>query len=198
MKNLQIPEGGTRDIVSEKNLSKIQQSRSTIMTLPEMEAHIERWGFSFIRAKVLVFNPDSKKILMVEEKRARVNGKWEDVHDVWNFPGGSLQAPTEDLFSAACREVREETKCDIELTGFIGVEQRMLEDDPCVTFLFVGEYRGEIPGELDSKEIWRVAWLSKVEIEQLYLNNKMRSGELNDRMLRQYESALDLSMVTFR
>lgn len=185
--------------MSENIFSQIQQERSAIMKTPEMEAHIARWGFPFVRAKVLVVNRDGK-FLVVEEKRARIEGVWRSVRDFWNFPGGSMLDPTENILYTASREVLEETKHDIVLTGFIGVEQRVLVHDPCVTLMFTGEYRGDYEDEtkINSKEIWRAVWLTEAEIRQLLQQGKMRSYTSNTRMLDEYPRAADLSFVTFR
>lgn len=61
------------------------------------------------------------KILLVQEKQEKCYGKW-------NIPAGHLDY-NESLSEGAIREIKEETGCDVELTGIANVANRILEDD---------------------------------------------------------------------
>lgn len=68
------------------------------------------------------------KYLLVQESKARCYGKW-------NLPAGHLD-PGETVFEGAVREIKEETNCDVELTGICGIDNQRRHDDIFVAFIF--------------------------------------------------------------
>lgn len=68
------------------------------------------------------------KFLLVQESKEKCRGKW-------NIPAGHLE-PNETIFDGAKREVREETGCNVELTGVLQIGNKVLEDDVFVSIIF--------------------------------------------------------------
>lgn len=68
------------------------------------------------------------KFLLVQEAQEKCRGKW-------NIPAGHLD-PNETIFDGAKREVREETGCNVELTGVLQIGNKVLEDDAFVSIIF--------------------------------------------------------------
>ena len=58
-----------------------------------------------ILARVVTYDPDTKKVLLVRNKGAKF----------WYAPGGEWQQDTETILEAATREVREETGLEAEI-----------------------------------------------------------------------------------
>lgn len=66
------------------------------------------------------------KYLLVQEAKASCRGKW-------NLPAGHLD-PDESILDGAKREIKEETNCDVELTGICQIFNKI---HPETTFLGV-------------------------------------------------------------
>lgn len=98
------------------------------------------------------------KVLMVQEKQKRCYGKW-------NLPAGHLD-PNETIIQGAVREMKEETGCDVEVTGIAVLANRVMEDDIFIEIIFTTKLvKEEI--KIDPEEILDVKWL---EINKI-LNN---------------------------
>ena len=80
------------------------------------------------------------KFLLVQEAKEKCRGKW-------NIPAGHLD-PNESIFDGAKREVKEETGCDVELTGVLQIGNRVLKE--------IIEY--------DKNEILDVKWFTYEEL----------------------------------
>lgn len=89
------------------------------------------------------------KILLVQEKQEKCYGKW-------NIPAGHLDY-NESLSEGAIREIKEETGCDVELTGIANVANRILEDDIFVYITFTTKLLNE-DIKIDPEEILDVKW----------------------------------------
>ncbi len=68
------------------------------------------------------------KYLLVQESKAKCYGKW-------CLPAGHLDVG-ETLFEGAIREIKEETNCDVELTGICEIDNQRRQDDIFVSFVF--------------------------------------------------------------
>ena len=102
------------------------------------------------------------RILMVQETRAA-----EGV--VFNQPVGKLE-PHEDIFEGTCREVKEETGLDVELTDFLGAYTWLLSNgNTSIRFCFIARVAcGELRRETRTDdEIVEPMWLSREELKQL-------------------------------
>ena len=89
------------------------------------------------------------KILLVQEKQDECYGKW-------NIPAGHLDC-NESIIEGAKREIKEETGCDVELTGVANIANRVLENDIFVQITFVGKIINETI-KIDPEEILDVKW----------------------------------------
>ena len=98
------------------------------------------------------------KILLVQEKQERCYGKW-------NLPAGHLD-PNESIMQGAIREIKEETGCDVELTGIANIANRILKDDIMVTIVFSTKLVNETI-RINPEEILDVKWWNIEDI----LNN---------------------------
>ncbi len=67
------------------------------------------------------------KYLLVQESKQKCYGKW-------NLPAGHLDA-NEIISEGAVREIKEETNCDVELTGICSITSQR-RDEPSVYFVF--------------------------------------------------------------
>lgn len=68
------------------------------------------------------------KYLLVQELNPNCYGKW-------NIPAGHLD-PGESIFDGAKREIKEETNCDVELTGVCGIGNHIVPNDTFVAVVF--------------------------------------------------------------
>ena len=98
------------------------------------------------------------KVLLVQEKQDECYGKW-------NIPAGHL-ACNESIIEGAKREIKEETGCDVELTGVANIANRVLENDIFVQITFVGKVINETI-KIDPEEILDVKWFDIKDV----LNN---------------------------
>lgn len=95
------------------------------------------------------------KFLLVQEAKEKCRGKQ-------NIPAGHLD-PNESIFDGAKREVKEETGCDVELTGVLQIGNRVLKDDIFITVVFSTKLLKEII-EYDKNEILDVKWFTYEEL----------------------------------
>lgn len=89
------------------------------------------------------------KVLLVQEKQDECYGKW-------NIPAGHLDC-NESIIEGARREIKEETGCDVELTGIANIANRVLENDIFVQITFVGKVINETI-KINLEEILDVKW----------------------------------------
>ena len=89
------------------------------------------------------------KVLLVQEKQ-------EDCHGKWNIPAGHLDC-NESIIEGAKREIKEETGCDVELTGVANIANRVLENDIFVQITFAAKVINETI-KIDPEEILDVKW----------------------------------------
>lgn len=107
------------------------------------------------------------KFLLVQEGKASCYGKW-------NLPAGRLDF-NETLEQGAIREIKEETGCDVELTGVLSVSNKALKDDIFITIVFATKLINENI-TFDKKEILDVQWFSYDEIINK-MDDKLRATE---------------------
>lgn len=95
------------------------------------------------------------KYLLVQEAKESCRGKW-------NLPAGHLD-PNETILAGAKREAKEETGCEVELTGVCQIGSRVLEDGVFVSVIFTSKLLSEEIA-FDTSEILDVKWFSYDEI----------------------------------
>jgi len=99
------------------------------------------------------------RFLLVEEHTER--GR------VFNQPAGHLD-PGESLIRAVARETLEETACNFEPTGLLGVYQyhSSADDVTYIRFAFTGKITGPEAGRALDAGIIRAVWLTPREIRR--------------------------------
>ncbi len=91
------------------------------------------------------------KILLVQEAKKSCYGKW-------NIPAGHLEF-NETIMQGAIREIKEETGCDVKLTGVVNISNRVLKDDIFITIIFSTKLINE-DIKYDKSEILDVRWFN--------------------------------------
>lgn len=109
----------------------------------------------------------SNKYLLVQEAKASCRGKW-------NLPAGHLD-PGETILDGAKREAKEETGCDVELTGVCQIGNRVLDDDIFVSVIFTTKLINENI-KFDPSEILDAKWFTYEEI--LAMKDQIRNQVL--------------------
>ncbi len=113
-----------------------------------------------------VIKKDNKYLLVQEAK--------EKCYKKWNLPAGHLDN-NEILTEAAKREIKEETGCDVEITGVCQIGNRKLESDIFVSLIFTTKLlKEEI--KFDTSEILDVKWFTYEEI--VSMKTDLRSPDL--------------------
>ena len=95
------------------------------------------------------------KILLVQEAKEKCYGRW-------NIPAGHLDC-NETIEQGAIREIKEETGCDVKLTGVASITNKVSENDILVTIIFVAKLINETI-RYDKNEILDVGWFRKEDI----------------------------------
>lgn len=103
------------------------------------------------------------KFLLVEEGKPGREG-------LYNFPGGHVDA-YESLFTAAVREVREETGYQVELTGVVGIYQAIYNQLNISGPVFSAKIVGGSP--MFSAEHPSQKWVTEAELIALAKTGKL-------------------------
>lgn len=107
------------------------------------------------------------KYLLVQEAKAKCYGKW-------NLPAGHLDSG-ETLFEGAVREVKEETNCEVELTGICQIANQIRVDDIWLGIVFVTKILEDDQLRPQEGEILDVQWFSYDEI--IAMRDQLRAPE---------------------
>ena len=111
------------------------------------------------------------KVLLVQEAKSICYGKW-------NLPAGTLQL-NESLIEGATREIKEETGCDVEITGVLNIGHRFEKEQLLVSVIFSTNLLNENI-EFNSNEILDVKW---IDIDKIM--NKMDDSIRDINLLKQ-------------
>lgn len=111
----------------------------------------------------------NNKILMVQEAKEKYYGQW-------NFPAGHVDMG-ETIIEGAIREVKEETGCDIKLTGVLPMKIVYQKDFPTLIIEFTAELINETI-KIDKNEILDVKWIDIEEIKKMD-EKTLRAIEIN-------------------
>lgn len=95
------------------------------------------------------------KVLLVQEAKKQFYKKW-------SIPAGHLEY-NETIMQGAIREIREETGCDVELTGIVNIANKVLEDDIVLTIIFSTKLLN-IDSEYNKNEIYAVEWYNMDDV----------------------------------
>ena len=104
------------------------------------------------------------KFLLVQEAKEKCRGKW-------NIPAGHLDS-NETIFDGAKRDIKEETGCNVELTGVLQIGNRVLEDDVLVSVIFSTKLLDDNI-TYDSNEILDIKWFTWEEL--INMKDELRS-----------------------
>jgi ADP-ribose pyrophosphatase YjhB (NUDIX family) len=104
-----------------------------------------------------VVQDDRGRLLVVQRGRPPAKGRW-------TLPGGRVE-PGERVADAAVREIREETGLDIEVTGFVGFTEVVLDDRHLVILdLAAGLLGGRLEAGDDADD---ARWVTRSELASL-------------------------------
>ena len=109
------------------------------------------------------------KILMVQESNEKYYGQW-------NFPAGHVDEG-ENIMEVAIREVKEETGCDVKLTGLLPIKTVYQNDIPTLIVEFTAEIINENI-KFDKNEILDVKWIDTEDIKNMD-KNTLRALDTN-------------------
>lgn len=100
------------------------------------------------------------KVLMVKEGKLYAKGQW-------NFPSGRIEYG-EDVLVAACRECKEETGLDVQLTNTTGVYNfESITNHQVFLFHFIGEVVGGFLNVRTDEEIIDTRWVKTSNLENI-------------------------------
>lgn len=105
------------------------------------------------------------KYLLVQESKQKCYGKW-------NLPAGHLDV-NEIISEGAVREIKEETNCDVELTGICSITSQR-RDEPSVYFVFATKLLTSHVKPQEG-EILEAKWFTYEEV--LALGDQLRAPE---------------------
>ncbi len=108
------------------------------------------------------------KYLLIQEASAKCRGKW-------NLPAGHLEVG-ENIFEGALREIREESGCEIDLTGVCQIGNRKRKDLAFVSVIFTAKLIKDNTYVTDPAEIMDSKWFSYEEI--LSMRDNIRNTDL--------------------
>ncbi len=123
------------------------------------------------------------KYLLVQESKAKCYGKW-------NLPAGHLDIG-ETIFAGAVREIKEETNCDVELTGICEITNQARHDDIFVAFIFSTKILTDTV-KPQAGEILAAEWFTYEEI--IAMQNQLRAPEWIISALTKYHQCDIISM----
>jgi ADP-ribose pyrophosphatase YjhB (NUDIX family) len=104
-----------------------------------------------------IVQDDRGRLLVIQRGRPPAKGRW-------TVPGGRVEAG-ERVADAAVREVREETGLDIEVTGFVGFTEVVLDGRHLVILdLAAGLLGGQLQAADDADD---ARWVTRSELEAL-------------------------------
>ena len=104
------------------------------------------------------------KFLLVQENQKICKGKW-------NIPAGRLDG-NESVIEGAKREIFEETGCQVEITGLLGIINEILEGINVVVFIFDTKIRNDNV-KVDGIEIANAKWFTYEEL--LNMKDELRA-----------------------
>ncbi len=104
------------------------------------------------------------KFLLVQEAQEKCRGKW-------NIPAGHLD-PNETIFEGTKREIKEETGCNVELTGVLQVGNWVRTDEAFISVVFATKLVSENI-KYDPNEILDVKWFTYDEL--LNMKDELRN-----------------------
>ena len=112
-----------------------------------------------------IIEKDNKYLLIQEAK--------ESVREKWNIPAGKLEQ-NEYIIDGAKREIKEETGCNVLLTGILQIGNKFINDDTMISFIFSTKLLDENIS-YNKDEILDIKWFTYEEIKNM--KNELRQYE---------------------
>ncbi len=106
------------------------------------------------------------KYLLIQEAKESVRGKW-------NIPAGKLEQ-NEYIIDGAKRKIKEETGCNVLLTGILQIGNKFINDDTMISFIFLTKLLDENIS-YNKDEILDIKWFTYEEIKNM--KNELRQYE---------------------
>ena len=126
------------------------------------------------------------KFLLVQEAQETCRGKW-------NIPAGHLD-PNETIFDGAKREIKEETGCNVELTGILQIGNRVLKDNVVVSVIFQAKLLDNNI-TYDPNEILDVKWFTYEELINMKEELRSYNGIISSITTLIENKAADINLV---
>lgn len=121
-------------------------------------------------------------VIEKEGKFLLVQEAGEEGHLLWGIPAGGLELD-ESVIDGAKREVREESGCEVEITGIVQIGNRANDREVFVSVIFSGKIIKENI-RVDHREIADANWYSFEEI--LLMKDKIRNPLLVINSIQNY------------
>lgn len=126
------------------------------------------------------------KFLLVQEAQETCRGKW-------NIPAGHLD-PNETIFDGAKREIKEETGCNVELTGILQIGNKVLKDNVVVSVIFQAKLLDNNI-TYDPNEILDVKWFTYEELINMKEELRSYNGIISSITALIENKAADINLV---
>lgn len=126
------------------------------------------------------------KFLLVQEAQETCRGKW-------NNPAGHLD-PNETIFDGAKREIKEETGCNVELTGILQIGNKVLKDNVVVSVIFQAKLLDNNI-TYDPNEILDVKWFTYEELINMKEELRSYNGIISSITTLIENKAADINLV---
>lgn len=126
------------------------------------------------------------KFLLVQEALETCKGKW-------NIPAGHLDS-NETIFDGAKREIKEETGCNVELTGILQIGNKVLKDNVVVSVIFKTKLLDDNIS-YDTNEILDVKWFTYEELVNMQEELRSYNGIISSITTLIENKAADISLV---
>lgn len=126
------------------------------------------------------------KFLLVQEAQETCRGKW-------NIPAGHLD-PNETIFDGVKREIKEETGCNVELTGILQIGNKVLKDNVVVSVIFQAKLLDNNI-TYDPNEILDVKWFTYEELVNMKEELRSYNGIISSIITLIENKAADINLV---
>lgn len=126
------------------------------------------------------------KFLLVQEAQETCRGKW-------NIPAGHLD-PNETIFDGAKWEIKEETGCNVELTGILQIGNKVLKDNVVVSVIFQAKLLDNNI-TYDPNEILDVKWFTYEELINMKEELRSYNGIISSITTLIENKAADINLV---
>lgn len=127
------------------------------------------------------------KYLLVQEAKKKCYKKW-------NIPAGHLEQ-NETIYEGVKREIKEETGCDVEITGICHVSEK-IERDETIIFIICSTKLINEEFNYNENEILDVKWFTYDEI--MNMKDELRTPEQIISIINDFENSkiLNLPILT--